>query len=68
MKILLALLLLTSCASTKRRVIMGEEYEPKCKQVEFMERMEICMVKFSKQGFDSDGIVKMCNEIFKRRD
>lgn len=36
--------------------------------VTFQQRMERCMARFAYRGFNADGVVKICREIYKSRD
>ena len=59
MKLLILTLLFASCAH--RKPLVQDE------QSVFYKKVEACMEKFSNHGFDADGIVKICEQVFKRK-
>lgn len=59
MKLILLGLLLTSCSTRKPLVSNDEAF--------FYKKVEACMEKFSNHGFNADGIVKICQEVFNRK-
>lgn len=71
MKYLLLTLLLTSCSLAKFRQPEKPTEKPKpcstCKNYNFTGRLERCMVRFSKHGFDSKAVIDICESIYKRR-
>lgn len=71
MKYLLLTLLLTSCGLAKFRQPETPIEKPKpcptCKNIDFTGRMERCMLRFSKQGYDSKAVIDICESVFKRR-
>lgn len=75
MKYLLITLLLTSCSISKFRKPIELNKKPvketkpclQCKTIDFTGRMERCMLRFSKQGFDSQAVINICESVFKRR-
>lgn len=68
MKILLILLLLSSCAHNRKLIEPNKKLEKKmCEDIQYTKKMYDCMKSFADKGFDSDGLVKICNEIYKRR-
>ena len=62
MKYILLILLLTSCAT--KRVKKSTQSKP---QQHFYEKVENCMLKFSKEGYDSEALVRICGKVFERR-
>jgi hypothetical protein len=68
MKLLMILLLLASCAHNRKVITEGDKrIEQICEEVNFIQKMQQCMTDFADRGFDSDGVVKICNEVYKRR-
>lgn len=64
MKLVLLTLLFTSCA-IKPSAPCNCAKKPK--EMSQASKMHICMKEFSKDGYDSDAIVKICSKIHERR-
>jgi hypothetical protein len=62
MKLIILLLLFTSCATKNRRVVVKSNCEDS-----YLVKFEKCMVRFSNHGFDSDAVVNICSKIYERR-